>query len=222
MQAEYFDSERSAAELQEFYRCLNSVNRLFAFDHLFQFWVPKLVTRDGCQSLSLLDLGAGDGDLGQALNRWAAQRGWHWTVTNLDVSVAALRLSRAGWNVAGSALALPFRDDSFDVVIASQMTHHLADSEAEQMLREGWRVARQAVVISDLHRNPLLYLTLHLLCRLRRFPAAFHDDALLSVKRSWRAPELERLAGRAGLSRPQVKVYFAARVLLASSKSEPV
>jgi ubiquinone/menaquinone biosynthesis C-methylase UbiE len=218
MQAEYFDSERPAHELEAFYRCLNSVNRLFAFDHLFQFWVPKLLSTSGCQSLSLLDLGAGDGALGQALGRWAAQRGWYWKVTNLDLSTAALRLSRTGWNVAGSALALPFLNDSFDVVIASQMAHHLGDSETEQMLRESWRVARRAVVISDLHRNPLLYFTLALLCSLRRFPPEFRADALLSVKKSWRAPELERLAGRAGLTQPEVRVYFAARVLLVSSK----
>jgi len=215
-QAEYFDAERPPQELAEFYRSLNAVNRFFAFAHPFQHWVPRLLGMEACRSLSILDVGAGDGTLGRELSRWAKHRQWSWTVTSLDSNCTALQFNSHGMNVAGSALALPCRDASFDLVIASQMAHHLADKEVVQLLREASRVARAAVVISDLHRNPLLLFTLWLLLALRPHPAAFRADALLSVRRSWRVKELRGLAAQAGLERACVGVAFGARVTLTS------
>src|SRR6266404_3845118 len=139
-QAEYFDSERPVAELVGFFQSLRHLNNLFAFGEPFQRLVPELLGHSNCVSLSMLDLGAGDGSLGKVLIDWAAQRGWSWRVTNLDSSFRALNLNREGRNVAGSATALPFGTGTFDLVVASQMTHHLMDSEAKQLLREAWRV----------------------------------------------------------------------------------
>jgi ubiquinone/menaquinone biosynthesis C-methylase UbiE len=217
-QEEYFDSERSQPELRQFFVSLGRLNRLFVFAEPFQRSLPKLLAEAELRSLSVLDLGAGDGSLGETLTHWAAGRGWRWRITNLDLCPAALRLGRSGTNVAGSALALPFRDGSFDLVIASQMTHHLTDGQAKQHFREAWRVARRALFVSDLHRNALLYSTLWLLFRLQDHPEKVCSDGLLSVKRSWRVPEFRRLAEEAGIEKPQVQLYFGARILLHARK----
>ncbi len=220
-QAEYFDAERPPEELSAFFRALARVNRLFAFTEPFQRFLPQLLDNcGGCRSLSILDLGAGDGSLGRTLSAWASRQHWEWRITNLDVSLAALRLNPAGQNVAGSALAMPFRESSFDVVVVSQMTHHLADDLAREHLREAWRVARRGILLSDLHRNLLLYATLWLLCGLSRSGQTFRNDALLSVKRGWRVPELQQLAAQAGIPQAEVKLYFGARILLLASKQK--
>ena len=219
-QAEYFDSpERSLAELAEFHARLNSVNRFFVFAEPFQQALPKWLGPDSCQSLSILDLGAGDGSLGKVLTESAAKRSWRWRFTNLDLNIRALSLNETGVNVAGSAIALPFRDGSFDLVVASQMTHHLTDGGVLQHLREAWRVARMGIFLSDLHRNPTLYSCLWLLLRLWRYPKPFWNDGLLSVKRGWRVSELRRLAAQAGIGGAEVSLYFGARVLLRARKA---
>ncbi len=213
-QAEYFDAKRPEPELAEFLRALNLCNRWFGFAEPFQRLLPGLLTESSCASLSILDVGAGDGSLGKILSQWAAERGWLWRVTNLDQNHLSLRFNQDGRNVAGTALALPFRDRSFDVVIASQMLHHLPDSGVEQLLRESARVARELMLLTDLHRNIALYSTLWLLFRARRFPPEFCADALLSVKRSWRVAELQALAAKAGLIEAKVSLYFGARVVV--------
>ncbi len=221
-QAEYFDSpRRSRDEIRKLYECLGRVNRLFGFARAFQIGLPRLVGEARCKSLSILDLGAGDGSLGRALSDSAARRGWSWRFTNLDMNIRGLELAGGSRNVAGTALALPFRDNSFDAVVASQMTHHLSDSETVRHIREAWRVARLGVLLNDLHRNAALYAALWLLLRGDRFPAEFRLDGLLSVKRGWRVPELEALALKAGLPRARVSLYFGARVLLETRKSAP-
>ncbi len=219
-QAEYFDAERPAAELAELFRALQRINRLFVFAEPFKRWLPRLLGEAGCRSVSILDLGAGDGSLGKVLCEWAAKRGWQWRVTNLDLSPLALRLNPGGRNVAGSVLALPFRADSFDIVIASQMTHHLTDEETRQHLVEAWRVAKRGVILSDLHRNAGLYATLWVAFRLMRLPAVISADGLLSVEKSWRVPELRELAATAGIPNVQVSLYFGARVILQAQKGE--
>ena len=214
MQEEYFDSERPPGEVAEFFRSLGRVNRFFDFAEPFRNLLPQLLGEAQCRSLSILDVGAGDGSLGTAVSAWAARRGWDWRVVNIDCSLPALRLNERGLNVLGSATRLPFRSGTFDVVLASQMAHHLTDVEVKQLLQEIWRVARQAVVLCDLHRNIALYLALWLLFCFQNHPASFRSDALLSVKRAWRTRELARLADEAGLGGASVKLRFGARIIL--------
>jgi ubiquinone/menaquinone biosynthesis C-methylase UbiE len=213
-QAEYFDAERPLEELQQFYRALASVNSLFMVAEPFQRYIPRLLGSKKVRQLSLLDLGAGDGSLGQSLTAWATRKGWSWRIVNIDQNASALALNKSAINVAGSVLALPFHNESFDVVIASQMTHHLSDENVPRHLSEAWRVARHAVVISDLHRNAALYLSLWLLFLVTRFPQSFRTDAFLSVRRAWRVGELRRLARMAGLNGARTTLYFGARVVL--------
>jgi ubiquinone/menaquinone biosynthesis C-methylase UbiE len=217
-QAEYFDSERPVSEVSQFFRSLGLVNRLFDFSGPFRVLLPRLIGNAGCQSLSILDIGAGDGALGIALQDWAAQQGWNWQIVNLDTSPAALGLNSEGINVAGCATRLPFHNNSFDAVFASSMAHHLTDGEVKLLLQEAWRVTRRAVLLCDLHRNLGLYLALRLLFCFQNHSAPFRSDALLSVQRGWRIGELVRLAAEAGMASADVKLYFGARVILQARK----
>jgi ubiquinone/menaquinone biosynthesis C-methylase UbiE len=219
MQKEYFDSERPESEVREFFQCLNRLNKLFVFAEPFQRLLPEMLSAGNCTSLSILDLGAGDGSLGTALKTWATRREWQWQITNLDTNLAALSLNSEAINIAASAAALPFRECSFDLVVASQMIHHLSNSTTKQLLREAWRVTRHGIFLCDLHRNAVLYSMLWLLFCFRRFPESFRGDALLSVKRSWRVTELKTLALESGLEQAKVRLYFGTRVVLQAWKA---
>ena len=219
-QAESLDSPgRSASAVALDYRFLGYANRVFFASHPFVLVLPRLLGRDRCQHLSLLDVGAGDGAMGKRLIRWASGRGWKWQVTNLDINPMSLALNPKGTNVAGSALELPFTDSCFDIVIASQMTHHLnTEKEIRHHFREAWRVARQGVLLCDLHRNLLLYELVRLGTWLLRFPAPLRQDGLTSVRRGFRLPEWKALAREAGIREAKVWLYFGTRIILQSKK----
>lgn len=219
-QAEYFDAPtRSLREISDGYRDLAQVNQFFRFAEPFQRLLPKFLGSVQCQNLSILDLGAGDGSLGRELSLWAEQRGWHWRFTSLDLNPRALSLNHHHGGVAASVTHLPFLDGSFDLVIASQMTHHL-DSNAEvcKHFAEAWRVARKAVFLNDLHRNPALFGLIWILLHLRPYPSHFRQDGLTSVKRGFRVREWRDLARRAGLKNARVWFYFGAKVMLYAPK----
>jgi SAM-dependent methyltransferase len=220
LQAEYFDlPDRPLHELKDGYRMLAHMNRVFLLREPFQRRFPRWLGHDRCKSLSILDLGAGDGSFGAELSGWAKRRAWDWRFTNLDVNIPAMRLAQNGCFVGGSALALPFRDNAFDVVIGSQMAHHLNDDEEVcQHFREAWRVTGDLLFLNDLHRNVFLYAIVWALLRLHRYPDHFLTDGTLSVQRSWRVHEWRELAERARIPNARVSLYMGARVLLAARK----
>lgn len=213
-QAECFDAPGRDLEIvRSDYGWLARVNQITRFAWPFQHLIPATLGRDACTRLRLLDVGAGDGRLADTLEAWARQRGWDWQVTSLDYNPLCASFATRPI-VVGSATALPFPDQAFDVVVASTMTHHLTDAEVEAHFREAARVADRLVLIVDLHRNPLFAAILWALLIALRAPRHFRADGILSVRRGWRVPEWRALARRAGLAGAQVKAWWAMLVVL--------
>lgn len=219
-QAEYFDApERTASELGNHYQWLDRVNRATRFDRPFRLWIPRLLPEPACRSLEILDVGAGEGALGRTLTAWATGRGWDWRFTDLDLSAHACARNPNPRATPGSATSLPFGDGRFDMVIATTMTHHLPTDEAVVAhFREAARVSRGAVLLCDLRRSALFLALLGAALWLRRAPAEFREDGLISVRRGWRVEEWRRLAGRAGIPQARVWSEHGTRVLLSLQK----
>jgi len=220
-QAEYCDQpDLPPEEVASSYRQLARFNRLMFVADPFQRLLVRWLGRKKIQRLSLLDLGAGDGSVGRGIEAWAARHGWDWRVTSLDVSVSALALGKSGRRIAGNVCALPFRDESFDVVISSQMTHHLTDDETISHFREAWRVAREALFLTDAHRNLGSLCVIWLLLRCLRVTPTFLADGILSVRRGWRVSEWKDLANQAGIPEPRVWLYYGSRIVLQARRSQ--
>ena len=218
-QAEYFDRpDRPADEMATAFCELDRVNRFFRFSHVFETRLSDWLGTQRCQRLEILDVGAGTGLLGRKLSDWARRRGWDWHFTNLDANPVVLKSGNTANNVVGSALQLPFPDGSFDLVVASQMTHHLNDAEVVQHWREARRVTRDAIFICDLHRNAGFYAMLWLTLRLIRAERTLREDGLISVKRGFRRHEWIELARRADIPNVNVWVYYGTRIVLQARK----
>ena len=112
---------------------------------------------------------------------------------------------RVGHAVCANALALPFRDRSIDVVCCSQLLHHFEPAGAERVLREMNRVARHAVIVSDLRRSWIAMVGFWLVS----FPLKFHEvtrhDGTVSVMRGFTSAELTELVEQATGTRPLVR-----------------
>jgi SAM-dependent methyltransferase len=219
MQTEYFDlPDRTEAEIAASFRDLNRVNSLFRFTHPFESVLPQWLGKKNCERMDILDVGAGTGLLGKRLTEWAGRQGWQWHFTNLDTNPVALKIGGPSDGVVGSALQLPFVDASFDLVVASQMSHHLTDEEVVTHWREAWRVTRDAIFICDLHRNAGLYALLWLTLRLMRANPTVLEDGLISVRRGFRLGEWRELAIQAGIPATHVWRYHGTRIVLQARK----
>ena len=218
-QVEYLDApDRPVDETVAAFNDLDRINRFFRFSHAFESRLPGWLGEERCKRMEILDVGAGTGLLGKTLSAWARERGWDWRFTNLDVNPVALKSADATSNIVGSALQLPFPESSFDLVVASQMTHHLTDAEVVQHWREAWRVTRDAIFICDVHRNVGLYTMLWLVMLVLRVERKLREDGLISVKRGFRLDEWRALAARADILDAQVWLYYGTRIVLQGRK----
>jgi len=164
-----------------------------------------LRTADG--PVEVLDIGTGIGDLPVRMVRWAESAGRAMTVTATDANpvtvqaarnYTAARTTKIRCEVA-DAMALPYADASFDVATASQVLHHFSDEQALRVLREMIRVARRMVIVSDLHRNRLAWLGIHVVSRVLGCGPMIRADGPLSVRKGFVRADLEALAVQGGL-----------------------
>jgi SAM-dependent methyltransferase len=152
-------------------------------------------------TVTLADLGTGLGDLPRAAVGWAARRGVRLVAVGLERNRAAARLAAAAGVpcAVGCAGATPLRDKSVDLVLVSQLAHHLSEESAVRLFRECDRVARRAVVIADLRRGRLGPLAFWVGARALRFDPVTVADGMTSIRRGYTTSELSGLLHQAGV-----------------------
>ena len=136
---------------------------------------------------SLLDVGTGLADIPVRARRLAAR--YDVRLTTFGVDQAETLAGVGGTLLDGSACAdarhLPFATSSVDVVMCSQVLHHFEDHEIAIVLRELHRVARTAVIVSDLRRSWFAVGGYWLVTWLLGFHAVSRHDGAVSVLRGF-------------------------------------
>jgi ubiquinone/menaquinone biosynthesis C-methylase UbiE len=185
----------------------------------------RISQRTSSREFSLLDVGAGTGELLREVARRARARGLRAHLAGLELNERSARgileESRSFEEIAsvrGDALRLPFADAAFDYAMCSLLVHHFRDDSAVALLREMSRVARRRVYVIDLHRHPVAYYFYTTVARLFLHNRLIREDGALSILRGFVPRELRRLAERAGLKMAKVERRFPYRLVLSASK----
>jgi ubiquinone/menaquinone biosynthesis C-methylase UbiE len=181
----------------------------------------KEIESQGLQTFSILDVGAGSGELLRVAAQWARDTNRTASLVGLELnerSAQAILEDSAGFpeitSVQGSGLRLPFPDASIDYVISSLTLHHFDDDGAVNLLREMGRVARRGIFVIDLHRNPMAYFFYTTLGHLFLHNRLIREDGALSILKSFTPDELEKLGQQAGLKKVSVEKHFPSRLVL--------
>ena len=154
------------------------------------------------QIVTLLDLGTGAGDLPSAAVAWGAQRGRTIRPLGLERSPVAAHLA-AGRGipvVLACVGALPVRANAVDVVLISQVAHHLSAEAVTALFRAASDLARIGVVVADLRRSEVAAAAFRIGSAALGFDAVTRADGITSVRRGYHRDELADLAARAGVS----------------------
>ena len=161
---------------------------------------------DGVRNLSVLDVGAGGGEMALAFARHGRRGAARWKVLAVEshpqvLAIASRRTARDDdvTTLLADARALPLEDASVDVAHASLLLHHLEPQDALALLAELARVARIGVVINDLRRGLLPYLVIGALTLALTRSAYTRHDGLASARRAYTLRELDELLRAAGL-----------------------
>ena len=153
--------------------------------------VRRLLPSIGANA-TLLDVGTGLADIPLRARRLAERKGIRLYAVGLDeaASLAALSGEVLDGSVCGDARRLPFATGSFDIVTCSQVLHHFEDHEIGVVLGEMNRVARHAVIVSDLRRSWLAVAGFWFVTWLLGFHPVSRHDGIVSVLRGFTADDL--------------------------------
>ncbi|MGE3953814.1 MAG: methyltransferase domain-containing protein [Parachlamydiales bacterium] len=160
----------------------------------------------GLSPTSILDVGCGGGYFTALLAKTYPQA----QVTGIDLSEAAIAFAQKTQPKLPNLTFKVQQEKSLaalepvDVVTATLVCHHMGDEELVQFLKEAKALAKQKVILSDLHRSPIAYASFEVASRL------FHNrlitqDGLLSIRRAFTRREWGRYLTQGAITSYQVR-----------------
>ena len=172
---------------------------------------------------TLLDVGTGLGDIPRAAAAAARRHGITLRLVGIELNRTAARLARgAEGNGAPLAVALadggvlPLGPHSVDVIVASQVLHHLPRAVAVRWIAGFDRVARRAVVLADLRRSRVAMAGVWAASVGLGMSGVTRHDAVVSLKRGYTKQEFDEMLRDAGV-RAAARYRPGARIVAAWS-----
>ena len=192
-------------EIQRSLTDLKRINRWFGGVSTTRALIERVAATTDKKSFSLLEVAAGHGDVPHAAAQQLARKGISLDITDLDLAPSHLQPGHRA--LAADALALPFRDSSFDLVSSNLFAHHLEPDQLGAFVQEALRISTVAVLINDLVRHPL-----HLALVYAGFPLlrsyVSRVDGVASVRRAYVPEELKTIIASVGPndSQPRLEI----------------
>lgn len=198
-----------ALEAKASLRDLCRINRWFGGVATTRCLIERIATKTGQKHFSILEVASGFGAVPRLAAQRLAQKGITLEITDLDRVPSHLQCGHRA--VVADALALPFRDRSFDLVSCSLFAHHLDSLQLEAFAAEASRVSRRAVLINDLIRHPV-----HLILVYAGFPLmrshVSRVDGVASVRRAYTPQEMRQALSRSFPGKIEISCHYLFRM----------
>jgi ubiquinone/menaquinone biosynthesis C-methylase UbiE len=230
LELEHLDKGDYTAE--EYEGCiveLQRVNRWLGDAQALKNSLLAEIERVKLRSFSVIDVGAGSGELLRVAANWARETKRKAQLIGVELNARSAKAiaeeSKAFSEISavrGDAFQLPFADNTFDYAICSLFTHHFKDDGVVRLLGELSRVATRRIFVIDLHRHPVAYYFYTTIGHLLLHNRLIREDGALSILRSFKPEELKSLAQTAGLEEIQVERHFPYRLVLSARNAESV
>jgi len=192
---ELLDSDQgSADEVAASLKDLRDINRWLGGFSTHASLFRRVARSRNLTCISALEVAAGGGDSIFYARSALAREGVEVQPTLLDANATHLPSNEN--TVTADALALPFPDNSFDVVSSCLFIHHLSPEVLARCLRESLRVARIAVLVNDLRRSALHLAAAKAGSLIYRSPITAYDS-VVSVRRAYTIAEFRMIAANA-------------------------
>lgn len=193
------DFTSGGPELREALLHLRWLNRIFGAAGPSVYGIKRLWLQAGKpQKVSILDVGAGSGDVNRHLLRWADEHGVQLRITLVDITEEACEAARELFrdeprvNVVRSSLfQLP--ESGVDITTGTQFVHHFTNTELPKVVDCMLKSSRIGVVINDIHRHWLAWAAVWLTTRIISRNRYILHDGPLSVAKGFRAEDWHHL-----------------------------
>lgn len=210
------------AEYERFLREIRFINQRLGDRAALEKTLLAEIARHDLKEFSVLDVGAGTGELLGVIAESARSDGRKARLVGLDLNALSIKEIAAEASrfdeispVQGTALSLPFADGAFDYAICSLFTHHLSDTDIAPAIAEMSRVAKRGVVVIDLERSVKAWFLYQLFCFGFRISPLVRQDGSLSIRKGFTCEEMTALCRTAGIQNARVERYAPYRIVAA-------
>lgn len=211
----------TAEEYATFLREIRFINQRLGDRSALEKTLLAEISRLDLEHFSVLDVGAGTGELLGVIAKHARDENREVQLVGLDLNTLSVneiaaesRVHTEISTVQGDAIDLPFADNAFDYAICSLFTHHLTDKQIPIVLTEMSRVARRGIVVIDLERSPKAWFLYQLFCLAYRISPLVRQDGSLSIRKGFTIEEFEQFARQAELANAKVSRSNPYRLVL--------
>jgi 2-polyprenyl-3-methyl-5-hydroxy-6-metoxy-1,4-benzoquinol methylase len=183
----------------------------------------QIVKRTGVrrgQTLRVLDVASGGGDVAFGLWRLGQSRHVDVQILGLDASGTACSVASQRCQAAGRAIKFQCADvtttdlpSGFDIVTSSLFLHHLPWDGAVTLLAK-MGAAGRLLVVSDLRRSAIGYAVAHTACRLVTRSRIVRYDGPQSVANAFTIREVREMCTAAGLNGAIVRRAWPWRLMV--------
>lgn len=200
---EILDLGENHYTFKEYTQCLNLLGRINQW--LGGFAASKKAFKSLKNTpTSILEVGCGGGHLCKKMSCWFP----HAKITGIDLNKQAVieAQKEQKHNVRieeQKSKMLPYQENQFDVVTTMLVCHHMDEQECVNFLKDSYRICTSAVIINDLQRHFLAYVTFSLIAPFAFPSRLIWQDGRLSIKRSFRKKDWIDLLKKAGFHKNQ-------------------
>ena len=208
---------------------LRRVNKLCQTGKHVAKEILAIAKKNNRNSLTVLDLGCGSGDVAIDVGRRLASQ-IECKVVGWDISKTAVDCATKAWSTSQDRLLASRRssvemhfqqvdvfqptDLKFDVVYCCLFLHHFTERQAVQVLERMKGVASLSVLVDDLVRSRLGYILAQIGCQLLSRSPVVHFDGPQSVRAAFTESEACEVAAQAGLKPCTTRRHWPERYLL--------
>lgn len=222
-QSELMDTE--PVSFEDFHRCLRELEVInicsLAYRPTMRWLRQMLRSAKPGETISILDVGSGGGDMLRRIWRWLRRRHLQADLTGVDLNPWSKRSAEqstpAKMQIAYETSDIFSFDQSrqADFIICSNFTHHLPDPELIRFIRWMQAHAKRGWFINDLHRHPLPYHFIRLVFGALPLNHMTSHDGPISISRAFSAADWRRLLSEAGIGeRAKVEWFFPFRYVV--------
>jgi SAM-dependent methyltransferase len=166
------------------------------------------------ERVTVLDVGYGYGDLLRRIHAWSRRKGRAVDLSGVDLNPMSEPIARAATHPDVSidyrtGNVFDFKPERpIDFILSSQTTHHMSDEELATFIRWMDQVATRGWFIADLHRHPVPFYFFQLLSRAARWHRFVQHDGPVSIARSFRREDWERILHSAGIEPGMARIQW--------------
>ncbi|MFT4851582.1 MAG: ubiquinone/menaquinone biosynthesis C-methylase UbiE [Sediminicola sp.] len=202
-QAEIMDDfDLKGDDMKKVLTDLKNVNKWLGGNDISIKGIVKLLPESSKEeTITILDLGCGDGEILRECARFAKKEGYNFQLIGVDANAFILeearRRSTDFQNITyleKDVFSSEFKELNFDIALCTLFLHHFSNTDLIALVQRLLDQARVGVVVNDLHRSRLAFWLFRMVSYLLIKTSIARTDGLISVARGFKRREIEAMS----------------------------